>query len=321
MMIKNQKDLKSGLAPAMTMTMTMTLGLVFFGGMINNSRAIITLDDKPNSLYLDLASSPFLSPVGKLSSSFAAGSFLSTAVLVAPQWVLAAGHTVSRGDSTLQALEFTLGGIAYSGIAESVVVFPGFNPNLDPSGNYGVDISLFQLNQPITTITPAKIGNALPAEGTLSVFGGYGRQGNGLTGDIFAAGNFLAAENNIDVVDPVGNVFFTDFDNPPGTASIIGGIFPVTLEGGVAPGDSGVPFFVQYDNGEWGVVGILSGFGNLDGEPEMKYGDFSISTGVAGATEWMVDSGANISIIPEPRTAILLLIAGGAVLLRARISP
>lgn len=156
MMIKNQKDLKSGLAPAMTMTMTMTLGLVFFGGMINNSRAIITLDDKPNSLYLDLASSPFLSPVGKLSSSFVAGSFLSTAVLVAPQWVLAAGHTVSRGDSTLQALEFTLGGIAYSGIAESVVVFPGFNPNLDPSGNYGVDISLFQLNQPITTITPAK---------------------------------------------------------------------------------------------------------------------------------------------------------------------
>lgn len=285
-------------------------------------RAVVILDDKPESSYINLSLSPFLAPVGQLLTVHGGTTYISTAVLVSSQWVLAAGHTMARSDSSLQSIEFNLGGVAHTGLVSSVVLFPGFNPSLDPSGNYGVDISLFQLSQPIVNVAPAKIGNALPAEGTLSVFSGYGRQGNGLTGDVLPPGNFLAAQNNIDLVDPGSNVFFTDFDNPPGTASIIGDIFPVALEGGAAPGDSGAPFFVQYDNGEWGVVGILSGIGNLDGEPLMTYGDFTISTAVTGASSWMVDSGADIAVIPEPKVGLLLfaslliagLVRGGAIL-------
>ena len=301
----NMKTLKSGMVVAL-------LSL----SVPASSHAIVILDDKPESLYLDLATSPFLAPVGKLTTTHNGASYISTAVLVSSQWILAAAHTVARGGETLQALEFTLGGVSHFGSVGSVALFPGFNPNLDPSGNYGVDLALFQLTQPITGVAPAKIANGMPVEGTLSVFGGYGRRGNGITGDTLPAGSFLAAQNDIDLIDTVSNTFFTDFDNPPGTANVIGSPFPLPLEGGAAPGDSGAPFFVQYENGEWGVVGILSGIGNLDSEPTMTYGDFTIGTGVTGATGWMTSQGADIAVVPEP-TVSALVILGGAVVVGA----
>lgn len=284
-----------------------------FALSISASHGLITLDDTPESDYVTLSLSPYVSPVGFLSTTYnGTTTEYSTATLVSENWVLAAAHTVVRSGLELSNLSLSLNGNTYYGDLSEIHIFPTYDPDLSLVGNYGKDLALFRLTSAATGVSTAKIGNALPAEGTSATIAGYGRRGNGLTGDIYPAGTLLAGRNDIDLIDTGLGVFFTDFDSPAGTNNIIGSPYPILLEAGAAPGDSGAPTFIQYENGEWGVVGILSGIGNLDSDPTMKYGDFTIQTSLSDHITWMESTGADIAVVPEVPVQSLLLFSAAA---------
>lgn len=284
---------------------------------------------------------------------YAASQVMASGVLIAPDWVLTAGHVVDG---------------LYSGMADGLTDFgfvPGEqdptvgSPYLTPPGSpyheidfdrtvshplwdgdltKGYDIALIHLSTPVTGITPAVRYTGTAEVGKVGTYVGYGMRGTGLTGMLLSDELRRAGNNMLDLAggnNPTGTggfdwasdrIVFSDFDDPGdadginlmGTASLL------ALEYSIASGDSGGPLFVDFPDDGMGplLVGINSFVGAFgpgdplpgDNTPNSSYGDFVGATRVAAFNSWI----DGVVAVPEPATATLLLLAGGVAMLRRR---
>lgn len=290
--------------------------LLAFGALaaISTSAGASTIrTDKADSLYTTLATLPEYSGVGKVIHSTASGS----GTLISSQWVLTAAHMVKDKS----ALQFVLGGTTYT--ADYSTYYSGY----DTSNYYG-DLALVHISSAISGVTYATLYSGttsdLVSNHQTATYVGYGYNGTGTSGfTTNTYGTKRAFQNKIDEIasDYIStwpaNDLLSDFDSPGGAKTHIGDGEPLSLEGNIAPGDSGGGVFVNI-GGTTYLAGVISLLGSTDGTKNANYGDFSMSVSVTDFSSWIYSTmSAYEATIPEPASMSLLL-SGGLWLLKRR---
>jgi secreted trypsin-like serine protease len=185
------------------------------------------------------------------------GPFLCTGTLIAPNWVLSAGHCGSVTGAAVatpaswppQLINVRIGGVTQSDGEKRTVSQVVMNPNYLLTSGY--DISLLQLSS-TSTMAPTQVAGAgersIWTAGTLETIVGWGATEEG--GDL--PDNLQEAQVPI-TTDSYCAGAYSDFD--PATMVCAG--FP---EGGVdtCQGDSGGPMFGRSSTGALRVVGTTS---------------------------------------------------------------
>ncbi len=259
------------------------------------------IDDAANDAdHLALAALPQYDPVGVVKRL---GTIVdSSGILIAPQWVLTAAHTIPSGNPG-PTDTWTFGGEVRN--IDQAIRNPSFTGNIAD----GFDIALHKLDSPITSITPAQLytGTAASLLGETLTYVGYGQSGTGSTGATGTTGTKRAGNN---IGDQLGftlnpgpsesiwsdQILFADMDDPPGGPQFgnpLGSTFPINLEYLIALGDSGGGFFVE-QNGEHFVAGVNSILFNFD-PAELGFGDIMGSTTIEQSLTWILDT-----IAPDP---------------------
>lgn len=255
----------------------------------SSSPAATIRDDQPDSSYVSLANNPEFASVGLFVNSF---GLTGCATLIAPDWILTAAHNLIAATSGT----FTLGGVAYS--STQVIGNPGWNGN----GFNGYDFGLVHLSSPVTNVAPAELYTDSLQPVWQATYVGFGYTGTGLTGWKTLDGQKRAFNNLVD--DDFGTptkVVGSDFDNPNSTSdNRFGSPTPLTLEGCVAPGDSGGGVFVTVNSRTY-LAGVISFVAATDGNANASYGDVSGFGLVSFAMPWINSS------IPEPSGLALSL--------------
>jgi secreted trypsin-like serine protease len=277
--------------------------------------AIIELDSSfgvTDADYQNLAAS--YPSVGKFS-----GGFPDSGVLIAGNWVLTAAHVgvgITVGTST-----FIIGGNAYT--VAAVDINPGYNGTTLQD-----DIALVRLSTNVANVTPAVLYNGTSELGTVATWVGYGVSGNGTTGDSgIGRGTVRAATNAVDAFyQPStgiasqlgGTALLADFDDNTTANNTLGNLpypptwsvaTPTSLEGSLAPGDSGGGVFANISSSI-----VLIGLNDF-----VAAGNFGSTTqygAILGATRVSPYVGWIDSSIPEPGQATA---AGGVLAVLAAL--
>ena len=206
-------------------------------------------------------------------------------VLIAPDWVLTAGHNISGmgvHGGGISAVNFYLGTNIFQSstlsVADAWYPYPGYS--YDPSGlqGSGSDIGLIHLSQPIVDVAPAVLFSGEDLVGTHVYMAGFGQPA--VAGGTLGAcdGIKRAAEN---IADRIGGItvesqyWLAEF-GPPWNADFL------PLEAGVTPGDSGGSWF----NDQGQIVGISS-FVRGD---YLNYGSSSGAIRVSQYGDWINDN-------------------------------
>jgi len=253
----------------------------------SSTRGSTIRDDVPDSEYTDLAANAAYDAVGTFVDT---GGYTGCGILIAPDWVLTAGHVTDIASSGT----FTVDGNSYS--ANQLVTDPAWTGNVFAGGDFG----LAHLSTPVTSVTPVMLYTGSAEFGQVATWVGYGFTGTGLTGYQTSLGNQKRAfQNTID----------RNFGNP---SVLIGSSFenPLTfanaqpLEGCVAPGDSGGGVFISIDSQDYlaGVISFEAVKGG--GTATSVYGNLSGAGRVSAALPWIS------SVVPEPSTSSLFAVAG-----------
>ncbi len=249
-------------------------------------------DDVPDSDYLNLGANSAYAAVGLLVNSW---GYTGCGTLIAPDWVLTAGHMLDAATSGT----FTINGTAYT--SDAIVKDPGWNGNAFGGNDFG----LVHLSTPVTSVTPVTLFTGASAIGQTATYVGYGFTGTGLTGWKTFDGQKRAFQNVVD--GDFGNpalILGSDFDNPNTTANnSFGSPIPLPLEGCVAPGDSGGGVFLTIGSQSY-LAGVISAVVATDGNANASYTDVSVLGPISAAMPWI------LSVVPEPSTNGLLLLAG-----------
>jgi hypothetical protein len=280
-------------------------------------------DDRSDSQYLDLGASADYLGVGRFQGSTGSSGFSASGTLIAPDWVLTAGHVVDSAKS----LTFSLNGTTYN--ATNWIANPQWKGDLMS----GYDIGLVHLSSPVTNIKPATRYTGTSELGLVGTAVGYGMTGTGLTGSTTFDGLKRAEQNTIDKMQNP-RLFLSDFDSPrTSNTNRTGSSKPLDLEGMIAPGDSGGGVFVSV-GGKSFLAGVNSFAGAYDGKVDSSYGDISGHIRVSAFNSW-IDSVLGLSRtstsvaatavsrseaapVPEPGSLVLLLAGGLGLLLAAK---
>jgi hypothetical protein len=251
-------------------------------------------DDVPDSEYTALAANAAYAAVGTFVDT---GGYTGCGILIAPDWVLTAGHVTDIASSGT----FTVDGNSYS--ADQLITDPAWTGNVFAGGDFG----LAHLSTPVTSITPVMLYSGSAEFGQVATWVGYGFTGTGLTGYQTSLGNQKRAFQN--VLDGNFNnptqLLGSDFDSPHTTAdNVWGDATPLPLEGCVAPGDSGGGVFITIDSQNY-LAGVIS-FEAVQGSGTATsvYGNLSGAGRVSAALPWIS------RVVPEPSTRSLLAGAG-----------
>jgi hypothetical protein len=271
--------------------------------------AITIRSDTSNSLYTALSAESQYAPVGYIDALLSNEEVFGSGVLIAPDWVLTAGHVASYDETgppdSPSELSFGMGASTtpFTQAPDSVSqvdVEPAYTSNPTDGPIDGVDLALIQLSTPITNVTPAVLySSSMGSEiGLTATVVGYGLSGTGTTGDSLSAGTRRAMQDVIDAFggqEVVGgtpqhptynslsayssNLLFTQFESPVASqqqfTNIMGGTSAVPLQyaGAVAPGDSGGGLFVTV-NGITYLTAEVDFAANPYTSPTGKYGDY-----------------------------------------------
>jgi secreted trypsin-like serine protease len=184
-----------------------------------------------------------------------------TGTLIAPQFVLTAGHCAVGIPNT--AGRFQLGSASYA--TSQVIVHPNYNDAAIGSDNAN-DIAIYKLASPVSNIAPSPIYRGTPQVGELLTIVGFGAGGRGDTGHDGSFGTKRVGTTTIDQVTP--KLIHWNFDN--------------NNESNTAPGDSGGPAFLDV-GGVFYVAGVTSGGDKSDA----GIGDHSFDTRVDAFQAWI----------------------------------
>ncbi|MGO9110820.1 MAG: S1 family peptidase [Thermoguttaceae bacterium] len=282
------------------------------------AKAIVVRDAQDDSLYRTLGSSTLYDSVGRFQGTTTNSGFLASGTLVAPDWVLTAAHVVDNA----KTLSFNIGGQDYE--VDRKIVYPGWNGDLWS----GCDIGLVHLVKPVDNIKPAQLYTGSGELNQSDTVVGFGKTGNGDSGDTRSDGQKRAAQNVISQIENK-RLLVADFDNPlPPGAVPLGYSHALPLEGLIAPGDSGGGLFITTSTGTY-LAGINSFVGSDFGQPRSVYGNFSGHTRVSAFSDWIearirgedavpddksLDRGRNLQRLtaypaPEPGSLALLVVA------------
>lgn len=200
--------------------------------------AIVVRHDRGDNVFLALALRyPSTATVRRANSR---GNPGDTGTLIAPRWVLTAAHvaaTLRPGDIV------ELAGATHR--IDRVVRHPEWLSNADMR----VDIALLGLDEPVSTVAPARIYTESDEHHMVVTFVGRGGNGTGLTGPAAEDRRLRGATNRVEGAE--GSLLWFRFDAPgdPGVTD---------LEGISGPGDSGGPAYVDRQGVRY-VVGVSSG--------------------------------------------------------------
>ncbi len=218
---------------------------------------IIRRHDVADSAYVSYgAGFPAVGKVGRLGD----------ATLIAPRWVLTAGHVASRVLTSSQIVSVIIEGESYA--IDSVVVHPDWREMKLP------DIGLIRLSRAVEGVEPLPVLRDAIAPGVLLTLVGHGANGAGDSRDRAEDGLRRAATNVLDSSSAAA--MFFSFSAPPNASR---------LEGAPGRGDSGGPALIQLD-GKWGVVGVSSGgYDGIAGPG--SYGALDVFTRLDAQFDWI----------------------------------
>lgn len=213
-------------------------------------------------------------------------------VLIAPQWIVTAAHTIPGGSVD----EVTLNGVSRK--VERLIVHPGYKKNppealikqaLESGDASRVmeflaasdDIALVKLAAPVTDVTPAGLYHGNDELGKLVKLVGKGGTGNGIDGQGPHSPHRTVLRRAFNTItDADGRWLGYVFD--AGTSAHV-------LEGITGDGDSGGPVLIEV-NGQWRLAGLASWKsvqGNAAAFRGGLYGQTTYSVRLSSYVEWI----------------------------------
>ncbi len=257
-------------------TTTLLLGCLLLA--CQPARAISIREDVPSQEYAQISWSYQYDESGFLIDSH--GQFCS-ATQIGPTHALTAAHCIDQDadgaiDEERDAATLRFGSRAMvSPDNGSRVASIDLHPKwTESNGDAAFDLAVLTFIIPRGGGDPRipRISDADPT-GLVGTMVGYGVQGYGnqFPGELVGIADRIAAQN---MIDSVGSVILTDFDNPDGTTSTLGSETPLRLEGTTAAGDSGAALYADF-RGDARIVGVLHGGENPVSGSASEYGDVS----------------------------------------------
>lgn len=221
---------------------------------------------------------PFIVALVSAGSSVASGQF-GGGSLIAPQWVLTAGHC-GEGE-TPSSVEVWIGGRNLNneseGIrvtVEAIYIHPDYSTTF--KGSLHNDVCLYKLATPVTSITPVPLASSSSevAPGTNARIIGWGTTSEG------GSSPSILQKADVPIVSlSTANSYYRDLDSSNLPAGYSGGGIDT------CQGDSGGPLLVADGLGGWKVGGVVS-FGDGCARP----GVYGIYANVPTLRSWILNT-------------------------------